>query len=420
LRILFLTENFPPEVNAAASRVFERACHWIGWGHEVMVLTTAPNFPEGKLYPGYRNRWYQAETLNGIRVIRVKSFITSNRGTVLRILDFLSFMVMAFAVGIFLRRPQIVVATSPQFFTAVAGWMLAKVRRVPFIFELGDLWPATIVAVGAIRSGFMLRMLEKIELFLYRQAAAIVALSSSFKDDLVRRKIEPSKIRVVINGVDLHRYQPQPRDRALARMLGIDGQFVVGYIGTHGLSHGLENVLEAASLLMSKDSRIRFLFVGAGAQRDELIGEAKRRALTNVTFVPAQPKSAMPSIWSLCDVALVHLKGSAVFETVIPSKIFEAMGMALPLLLVAPPGEASRILKMENAGLWVQADDPVQLVEAVCELAGNEDDRQKYAQNSHRAAPRYSRERQARDFMAVLEEVLALSACDVHNKGNSR
>ena len=205
MKILFLTENFPPETNAAATRVFERACYWAKWGHDVTVLTCAPNFPQGKLHEGYTNRWHQVEEMDGIRVVRVKTYIAANSGAVRRTLDFLSFMVTAFAAALFEKRPDVVVSTSPQFFAAVAGWMIGAVRRVPFVFELGDLWPASIVAVGAMRPSLPVRLIEKLELFLYRRSACVVALTSAFRDNLIARGISPGKIEVVINGVDLWR-----------------------------------------------------------------------------------------------------------------------------------------------------------------------------------------------------------------------
>src|SRR3972149_1950692 len=197
MNILFLTENFPPERNASATRVYERACYWVRWGHEVTVITCAPNFPEGKVFPGYRNRWRHVEEVDGIRVVRVKTFITANEGVILRSLDFLSFMCNAMIAGIFQREPDVVIATSPQFFAAVGGWGLAGLRGKPFIFELGDLWPASIAAVGAMDQNIFLRWMERLELFLYRRSAAVVALTPAFKKDLVRRGIPPEKIAVV-------------------------------------------------------------------------------------------------------------------------------------------------------------------------------------------------------------------------------
>lgn len=405
MRILFLTENFPPERNASATRVYERACYWVKWGHEVTVLTCTPNFPEGKVFPGYRNQWCQVEMVDGIRVVRVKTFITANEGVMLRTLDFLSFMGSAMAVGLFQKNPDVVISTSPQFFAAVGGWGLAGLRRKPFIFELGDLWPASIAAVGAMEENVFLRWMERLELFLYRRSAAVIALTSAFKTDLVRRGIPPGKIAVVINGVDIPRYAPRSRDMELAKTYGLDDHFVVGYIGTHGMAHALEKVLEVAER-MERLPDVRFLFVGGGAGKAKLEEDLAKRKLKNVVLVLPQPKERMPEFWSLCSVALVHLKDTPVFESVIPSKIFEAMGMGLPILLASPKGEASRIVEKEEAGLWVPAENPTALEEGILQLKNDKELYRICASRSLDAAPRYSRERQARDVLKVAEEVI--------------
>lgn len=408
MKILFLTDNFPPERNAPATRVYEHACYWVKWGHEVTVITGAPNFPEGKVFPGYRNRWYAAETIDGIRVVRVKTFITANEGVFLRTLDYLSFMASGFVGGLVQKTPDVVVATSPQFFTAVAGWALAGARRTPYVFELRDLWPASIAAVGAMDGKGFFGLLERLELFLYRRASAVVAVTDAFKRDLVRRGIDAEKISVVINGVDLPRYAPRPRDRELSAAWDLEGRFVVGYVGTHGMAHALEKVLDAAERLAGVPD-VRFLFVGGGAGKEKLVEEAARRKLSNVTLVPFQPKESMPRVWSLCDVALVHLRDTPVFETVIPSKIFEAMGMGLPVLLAGPKGEASRIVEGEGIGAWVPPEDPAALAGGVLKFRDDEGFRRRCAAASLAAAPRYSREAKARNMLAVLESVACLS-----------
>lgn len=406
MSILFLADNFPPETNAAATRVYERALYWIKWGHQVTVITSAPNFPQGKLFEGYENRWRQIEDMGGIRVVRVKTLITANEGVLLRTLDFLSFMVSSVAVGLFERRPDAVVATSPQFFAAVAGWILGALRQAPFVFELGDLWPRSIAAVGAMRQKWLLDAMERVELFLYRQSAAVVALTQAFKDDLVRRKIAPGKIAVVRNGVDLPRYAPRPRDERLAAEWGLSGKFVIGYVGTHGMAHGLINVLNTAQRMQDRDD-IRFILVGAGAERQMLIDEAGRRGLHNVVFLPMQPKERMPVIWSLLDVALVHLKNAEAFAEVIPSKIFEAMGMGLPILLAAPEGEATAIVRTDGAGLCVPAGDPEALAAAAIKLRDEPEFLAALKKNSLASAPLHSREHQARQMIEALALVVA-------------
>lgn len=402
MHILFLTDNFPPETNAPATRTLEHARRWVQAGHRVTVVTGAPNFPQGKLHPGYRNRWLAREELDGVHVIRVKTWISANQGTFRRTLDYLSFMVMGFFGALLPHRPDLVVATSPQFFTAIAGWAVAAVRRKRFVFELRDLWPASIEAVGAIRQSWTLRMMEHIELFLYRRAWRIVAVTSAFRRDLIGRGIDGSKIAVVTNGVDLDCYQARERDAECAERFDVAQRLVVGYFGTHGMAHALENVIAAADQLRDRDD-IHFLFVGDGAAKSRLVAERNRRDLHNVSFHDPVAKPLMPALWSICDLALVHLKDTPVFETVIPSKIFEAMGSGRAVLFAGPTGEGSRILRDADCGVCVPAEDAKALAQAVERLADDRDELDRLAAQAARSAAQFGRDALAERMLAVLE-----------------
>lgn len=404
MRILFLSDNFPPEGNAPATRLHEHAIRWVRAGHQVTVITGAPNFPEGRLFEGYRNRWHQVEGIDGIRVVRVKTYITANEGFLRRTLDYMSFMVSGFVAGLFESRPDVVVATSPQFFCAIAGWALSVARWRPFVFELRDLWPASIVAVGAMQRSRVIRLLEKIELFLYRRAAAVIAVTQAFRDDLVARGIERDKIHVVINGVDLDRYHPQPRDAELAREFGLEGKFVAGYLGTHGMAHALDKVLAAAALLRDRRD-IAFFFAGAGAARAEVESIVDRQGLDNVRLIPRQPKERMPALWSLCDCTIVPLRNSPVFATVIPSKIFESMGMGVPILMSLPEGEATAIINATGSGICVPPEAPPALAAAIVRLADSPAEMQTLRAAAWAAAPGYSRDAQAARMLDILASV---------------
>jgi len=412
MHILFIADNYPPEVNAAASRVSERAAYWLRWGHDVTVITSVPNFPQGKVYKGYRNLPYQIEDMNGVRVVRVMTFIACNKGVVKRLLDFNSLMISAFLASLLQKTPDVVVATSPQFFAAIAGWLIAVRFRRPFVFELGDLWPSFVIAVGAMRPSFGIRMIEKLELYLHRRAAAVIALTGAFKDNLIARGIPAQKIVVVQNGVEMSLFKPKLKNIELSKQLGLDGKFVLGYIGTHGMAHDLLNVVKAAEILADEDD-VRFLFVGDGAERDTLVKQVKERRLSNVVMVPPQPKKTMPDYWSLCDMALVHLKDTPSFKTVIPAKIFEAMGMGLPILLVSPQGEASNIIETDKAGLWIPAADPAGLAKTVLNIRNDEASRHIWANNSLEAAKLHTREIQAKQMISALEMVIKGDVVDI-------
>ncbi len=404
MRILFLTDNFPPEGNAPAARTYEHAVRWVRAGCQVTVITGAPNFPEGVLFPGYKNAWYLVEEIDGIRVVRVKTYITANQGFRRRTLDYMSFMVTGFLAGLFESRPDLVIGTSPQFFTVCAAWVLSLFRRRPFVFELRDLWPASIKAVGAMGEGRMLRTLEALEMLLYRRARAIVTVTETFRDELIERGIDAEKIHTVINGVDLDRYAPRTKDEALVRELGLEGRFVVGYMGTQGMAHALSRVLETADILRDR-SDIVFIFVGSGAQTTMLLEQSVEMGLDNVRFVPRQPKEEMPRYWSLCDVSLVHLKDDSLFRSVIPSKIFESMGMGLPILLAQPEGEAAEIVRASGAGEAVRPERPRVLAQAVRRLCDDDAYRTRLARASAAAAQSYTRDKQAKRMLWVLEGV---------------
>lgn len=404
MHILFLTDNFPPECNAPATRTYEHAIHWLRFGHRVTIITGAPNFPEGEVYEGYKNQWFGRENMDGIRVIRVKTYITANDGFTKRILDYLSFMVSSFAVGLFQKKPDIIVATSPQFFTAVSGWALAALRRKPFVFELRDIWPASITAVGAMKESRLLTFLEKIEIFLYRKASRIISVTESFKRELSHRGIDPAKIDVVMNGVELARYTPHAvKSLKLAAQHGLNGKFVAGYIGTHGMAHCLEHIVDAAQLLQHRDD-IRFIFAGGGAAREQVERYAQKKRLNNVVLIRRQPKEVMPKIWSLCDLSLVSLRNVPLFASVIPSKIFESMGMGIPLVLSMPKGEATEIVLNTGSGVVVNSESPALLAAAIEQLCDDQAKWQKLADNSGVAAKRYSREHMAVKMIESFEK----------------
>ncbi len=404
MRILFFSDHFKPEPSAPAAHVFERAQLWAQAGHDVTVMTSAPNFPEGKVYPGYKNRWRSVERMDGIRVVRVKTFIAANEGFVLRTADYISYMLSAFFFALFEPKPQVVISSSPHLFVAIAGVTFARVRRVPHVMEVRDLWPASILATKAMKPGRVYRLFERWELALYRRSARVLSLTRSFVGEMTRRGVPAEKIDVVINGANLELFSPRARDLELERKYSLHSRFVVGYLGTMGLAHGLENVLRAAELL--RDTCVTFLFVGVGAAKADLEKKAKELKLENVVFAPRQLKEDMPSYWSLCDAGLIHLRDSEVFATVIPSKIFESMAMGLPIIYVGPAGEGSGIVERHDAGVVVPPEDPESFAGAVRKLMDDPALRNRLKDNSLSAAVNYSRERQAEDTLRVLQQAL--------------
>ena len=406
MHILFLTDNFPPEVNAPASRTFEHCRAWVKAGHQVTVITCMPNFPKGKIFDGYRNKPWQSEALDGIHVIRVWTYIAANEGFVKRILDYLSYMLSAIVAGPFVRGVDLVVGTSPQFFTACAAYVVSRYKRVPYVFELRDLWPESIKAVGAMRDSLPLRILERLEIFLYRKAAAVVSVTYSFRRNLIDRGIAPDKIHVVINGVDLSVFKPTILDSGLKKSLGLEGKFVAGYIGTHGMAHALGTLLEAADKLRQRPDgdAYRIVLLGDGAKKASLVRKASTMGLDNVVFIDSVPKKEVARYWAILDLAIIHLKKIPLFTNVIPSKLFESMGMGIPVLH-GVAGESAELVEREGVGIVFEPENSTNLSEEIVRLRTDVSLYQNLKANCITAASRYDRRKLAASMLDVLVEV---------------
>ena len=404
MKILFISDNFPPEVNAPASRTYEHCREWVKAGHEITVITCFPNFPKGKLYEGYSNQLIREEWLEGIRVYRVWSYITSNEGFLKRISDYVSFMITATLVSLKLGGYDKVIGTSPQFFSAVAARIIGSLKSTPYIFELRDLWPESIRAVGAMKNSIVLDWFEKLELYLYHHSHVIISVTQSFKLNLVSRGVNSHRIYVVRNGVDLSRFYPRPKDSQLVKELKLEGFFVAGYIGTHGMAHALETILDAAEILQhNPNSHIKILLLGSGAQKLKLIEYASVKKLKNVIFLNSVDKYDVARYWSLLDVCIVHLKDTPLFKTVIPTKMFESMGMGIPLIH-GVLGESAEIIENESIGWVVQPEDPAQMANTLITACNNKNTLNLMSMNCCKAAKRYDRKSLARKMLCIIEK----------------
>lgn len=405
MHILFLTDNFPPEVNAPASRTFDHCKAWVEEGAEVTVVTCAPNFPTGKVQEGYRNRLYQVEYMAGIKVIRVWTIISSNQGFLTRIIDYLSFMVAGALAALTVRRVDLIIGTSPQFFTICAARIVALIKRRPWVLELRDIWPESILAVGAMERGLAFRILEAIERSLYRAADHIVVVAHSFVDLIVAKGAPRDRISVITNGVDLSGAQRVDAS-ALRSSLGLDGKFVAGYIGTHGMAHALETLLEAALLLQANPEHkdVRIMFVGDGARKAYLQDYAEQLGLSNVIFVASVPKTEVLTYLSALDVSIVHLKGSDLFEAVIPSKIFESMALGIPIMM-GVKGEALTIVKTAEAGVGFEPENAAALAAAIGSARSDIAAHAAMRDAGLRAAKWYDRSRLALEMLTILKKV---------------
>ncbi|WP_413431198.1 glycosyltransferase family 4 protein [Crateriforma spongiae] len=413
MKILFFTHYFPPEVNAPATRTYQHCKRWVQEGHDVTVVTCAPNCPDGVVYEGYRNRFRkQTESVDGIKVVRVWTYVAANSGTLPRIANYVSYFFSAVLASLTLSRPDVIVATSPQFFCGWAGVWASRLKRAPLILEIRDIWPESIAAVGAMKKGLLTKYLEWLEKRMYRAADRIVAVGTGYRDNIIAKVPKTADIiSVVTNGVDADRFQPLDPDPTFKASYGLTDQFICSYVGTIGMAHGLEVVIEAAIQLKAQGRQdIAFLLVGDGAKREELTRMATENGVNDlVKFTGRLPKERMPTVIASSDCSLVHLRGTELFGTVIPSKIFELMAMERPIIM-GVRGPAQDIVLEAGGGQPMTPDDPEDLVRIVTQMADSKSE----TSASGKAARAHVLQHYNRDHLAgqMLETICSVAGPD--------
>jgi glycosyltransferase involved in cell wall biosynthesis len=352
----------------------------------------------------YRGRWWATEWLDGMRVLRCWVYTVPNRGVGRRGLDHLSFMLSSLLVGLpRLGRVDVVVASSPTLFSAVSAWLMARLLRAPFVLEVRDLWPEAIVELGLMQPGVAVRALSRLARFLYDQAARVVLVTDAFADRLAEQGVPRDKLVVIPNGADTRLFSPEVDGHATRARLGLDDQFVVAYVGSHGVSHGLDAVLDAAAA----QPDVQYLLVGDGAERDRLLAQRDQRGLPNVRMLPSVPKAEVPGLYAAADVCLVPLRDVPLFETFVPSKLFEVLAAGRPTV-GAVRGEASDILRRSGGALVVEPGRGDAIADAVRRLRSDPGLRASLGRQARAFATRYyARDVLARRYLDVLEQVVA-------------
>jgi len=375
----------------------------------VTVVTCVPNCPDGVVYPGYKSTFRrQTEFIEGVRVVRVWTYLAENAGTVRRTVDYVSYMLSAVLASIRLPRPDVVVATSPQFFCGWAGVLVSWLKRAPFVLEIRDVWPEGIQAAGGLEGRrFLLGLVGWLARRMYRSADHVVTVGEGYREKILQQADMGDRISVITNGVDLKRFVPCEPDQTFLREWGLQDKFVCSYIGTIGMAHRLELVLEAARLLKAKGrGDIRFVLVGGGASRKRLENQARQEALDDlVVFTGLQPKRRIPTILASSDACLIHLRKCELYTKVIPSKIFEAMAMERPIIM-GVTGGAREIVMRAGAGLPMEPESAESLVEAVQGLADHRELGRQYGRAARSfVALHYNRDILAGKMLRLLEQV---------------
>lgn len=406
MRLAYLSHYFPPETNAPAARVHELSRALVRLGHEVHVVTGQPNHPRGVVFPGYRAGEYRRDEVDGVVVHRVPTLPAANRGVLLRGLGYAAMPTAQVAFGLArLPRVDLVLATSPQIFTGLAGLALARARRVPFVLEVRDLWPESIVSVGALPAGHpVIRGLERLERTLYRSAAGIVSVTDSFVAHFLAHGVPRERVAVVKNGADLDLFDPQTPPAPLRARLGVpDDALLVLFCGTIGMAHDV-GLLARAAASVPDDLPVRFVVVGDGAGREALAAEIAALGVGDrVHLLPAVPRTEVPGLLAAADVSAVILRDSPTFAGVLPSKIFEAMAMQRPVLL-GVRGEAQALVEAARGGLAFPPGDSRGLVASLRSFAmlGTRGRQAMGEAARHYALTHHDRTRQAQQLAAFL------------------
>jgi glycosyltransferase involved in cell wall biosynthesis len=414
VKILYVSQYFPPEMGAPAARAAELAHHWSQAGHIVSVLTGFPNHPTGVVPPEWRTRLrrltYQ-EKAGRVDVFRTWLWPLPNRKSHERVRNYSSFCLSAALRGLTLPRPDVIIATSPQLLVGLAGWWIAFSRQIPFVFEVRDLWPESLAAVGVGSEDSLLHhALAGIARFLYERADHIAVVTPAFKDRLVEDwRVPAEKISIVENGVETDVFTPAPANVILdlRKQLNAESKFLVSYIGTMGNAHGLETLLNAASQLQHQNPDVLFLLLGEGAEKDRIRSLAQSRGLTNVQFLDQQAREKIPAFISASDACLVLLKKADVFKTVIPTKMLEFMSCARPVIL-GVDGQARKIVEEAAAGIVIEPENPDALVAAVQRLHENRELGRAMGQKGREyIVKNFSRASTAEKYLKILNTIVS-------------
>ncbi|WP_291632267.1 glycosyltransferase family 4 protein [Clostridium sp.] len=405
MRILFLTQYCPPEVGAPQNRIFEFAKGLKQLGHEVTILTALPNYPKGEIFDGYKGKKVFLEEIEGIKIVRTSIYATKSKSFTKRLRNYLSFTFSSVFQGYkYIERQDFIITESPPLFLGWSGYILSKLKKAKFIFNISDLWPESAVKLGVLNNKLFIKLSVWLEEFCYRKASAVTCQTQGILDDIVGRGFDKNKVHLITNGVNTELFKKEKRDEDFRREIGIEDKFSLCYAGIHGIAQGLKVIINAADIV--KDIKdIQFVFVGDGPEKQDLINMVKEKKLTNVTFVPLQPKVNMPKIVASMDAAIIPLRKLQLFEGALPSKMFETLCSEVPIIM-AVKGEAERLINNAQAGIVVEPENSEDIAEAVIKLYNDKELRGKLGENGRRyVKENYNRDTITRKLEKILMEL---------------
>ncbi len=382
MRILYISQYFPPEAGATQTRAFEMSRNWVLAGHQVTMLTEFPNHPSGVIPDSYKGKLFERDRLQGVEVIRVWVKASPVKNFRNRMMFYLSFMVNAALAGLFLARGKfdLIYVSSPPLFAGASALFLKYMKRLPMIFEVRDLWPESAVALGELSNKQAISMAKRLEQACYNNARLVVVVTQGICERLIQHGLPEQKLLLVPNGAntDLFIFKSAGRER-IRRELRLEDKFVAVYAGIHGLAQGLETIVETARLLKD-NQQLHFLLIGDGPKKAELVTLAKTYNLPNLTLLAEKSREQIPDYLSAADIALVPLKNNEIFKGALPSKIFDAWACERPVL-ISIDGEARAIVESVKGGVFVPPEEPEKIAAALLQLMQSPGELQSMGQN---------------------------------------
>lgn len=403
MNILYISQYYPPEMGAPSQRVSELSKFWVKQGYQVSVITGMPNHPDGIIHAKYKTEYFKEEWIDGVRVLRVFLYVTANKGIIKRVFSFISFTITSLFVGLFMNKPDIVIATSPQLFVGISGLFIAKLKRIPFVFEVRDIWPQSAVELKMIKSHLVIRLMEKLEKFLYYKADAVVVVAESFRDILKAKGVDAEKIVFLPNGIDRSRFDIKEDKKIIEKHVDLKGKFVIGYFGTMGIAHGLDIVIRAAEHFKKGD--VHFVFIGDGADKSRIERLVVLKKLSNITIIDKIPASDIPYAIKEIDAGLIHLKNIPLAAEALPSKMFEYMGMGKPIL-AGFSGYGKKLIESNNAGIVFRPENTKEFIEAVEILKNDPELKKKMGENAKKLVLKsFDREILSEEYAKMLSSI---------------
>ena len=370
MKFLFLTQYFAPEASAAPIRLAAIIRQLRRLGHDVEAVTAMPNYPVGRIFDGYRGKVYTCETCEGVRVHRVWLYAAVGKGW-RRYLNYLTFTLMSFLGLMRAGRVDCLFVESPPLSLSVPAFFYSRLRNVPFVFYVADLWPDAVRDnLGLDQEGVALQFARVLERWSYRKADYVCAVTAGILSELKNRGVPESKLLFLPNGVDLEQFAPTLPDHALKHELGLQDKEIILYAGTHGYAHGMERILRAAKALQQRRSQCHFVFVGEGSAKPAMVRQAKELGLHNVSFLDPVPPEQVTRLFSIALCGIVSLNDSSISLHTRPVKSLTAMGCGKPVVYIGP-GEGGRLVKNADAGIVLERGDPDAIADAICKLAAD-------------------------------------------------